>query len=96
MPPMPTETPPVAAAPPIAHPAPPASEPQPFTDPLRARFEVAARSLNEAQPDGNENATAAPSHEQSAPAWCHVCGGGLVPGARFCQHCGTAVAPLAS
>jgi hypothetical protein len=87
------QPPPVVQAPPVAQPEPmPTSEPQSFTDPLRTRFEDAARSLNEAQPAGNENGTGGPPNN-SAPAWCHVCGGGLVPGARFCQRCGAAVSP---
>jgi len=60
---------------------------------LRTRFEEAARSLNEAPLADHDKGTGAPPSDPSAPAWCHACGGGLAAGARFCQHCGTAVAP---
>jgi hypothetical protein len=91
---------PFMQTPPVPPPAPmPVSEPPTPADPLRARFEEAARSLSEAKPAGNETGTGGPPNSSSNPsatAWCQVCGSGLVPDARFCQSCGAAVSPPVS
>jgi hypothetical protein len=81
-----------------AQPAPPAPQVEPLEpvapgDELRARFEQAARSINEEQPAAPLSEASGQPPASTAPAWCQVCGQPLEPGSRFCSRCGATVPP---
>ena len=87
---------PAPPTPPPAQPAPPVAVGPPVApgDPLRTRFEEAARSINQG-PSGDAASEATQPPATLAPgSWCAACGNHLEPGSRFCNRCGAPQPPV--